>query len=181
MTQSLGLERLRVSHRRSSESIPVSIIKYAFCSIHVFSETGKIGLYFLYAVTYLLYIYRECSTLERLCGSYDLHIPWYTHAVNEWTIRMWSTWRNFALYHTSCFSVFVGVHNFLSLERRIASLIAFDLTNLLIVHPKSTIASNRIPTTLPFSFPPLPTKDRRIFFHFTVRFPDNNIMNWCHF
>lgn len=86
MTQSLGLERLRVSNRRSSESIPVSIIKYAFCSIHVFSETGKIGLYFLYAVTYLLYIYRECSTLEQLCGSHDLHNIYHdirTQSMNE--------------------------------------------------------------------------------------------------
>lgn len=88
---------------------------------------------------------------ERLCGSHDLHTR--TQSMNE-LLGCEALVQILHYITLSCFSVFAGVHNFLSVERRIASVIAFDLMNPLIVHPKSTIALNRIPTTPPFSFPP---------------------------
>lgn len=97
---------------------------------------------------------------ERLCGSHDLHTR--TQSMNE-LLGCEALVQILHYITLSCFSVYASVHNFLSVERRIASVIAFDLMNPLIVHPKSTIALNRIPTTPPFSSPPPPTKDHGIF------------------
>lgn len=88
---------------------------------------------------------------ERLCGSHDLHTR--TQSMNE-LLGCEALVQILHYITLSCFSVFAGVHNFLSVERRIASVIAFDLMNPLIVHPKSTIALNRIPTTPSLFLPP---------------------------
>lgn len=98
---------------------------------------------------------------ERLCGSHDLHTR--TQSMNE-LLGCEALVQILHYITLSCFSVYASVHNFLSVERRIASVIAFDLMNPLIANsaPKEYNRFKQNPYN-PSLFLPPPTKDHGIF------------------